>query len=92
MQAPLSKRAIADPALGADCVAHGRMFFNRPAFDLASAVPPTFALMPEGEMYDTLKLDYAAMSGMIFGTAPSFEAVSESISELERRVNEANPG
>lgn len=92
MQAPLAERAIADPALGADCVAHARMFSNRPAFGLASAVPPTFALMPEGEMYDALKLDYAAMSGMIFGTAPSFEAVSESIAELERRVNEANPG
>ncbi|MCW3837257.1 nucleotidyl transferase AbiEii/AbiGii toxin family protein [Sphingomonas canadensis] len=89
MQAPLGEQAIADPALGADCVAHARMFFNRPAFDLASAVPPTFTLMPEGEMYDALKLDYAAMSGMIFGPAPSFEAVSESIAELERRVNTA---
>jgi len=87
MQAPLGDEAIADPALGADCVAHARMFFNRPAFDLASAVPPTFALMPEGEMYGALKQDYAAMSGMIFGTAPSFEAVSESIAELEQRVN-----
>lgn len=91
MQAPLGEQAIADLALGADCVAHARMFFNRPAFDLASAVPPTFALMPEGEMYDALKLDYAAMSGMIFGTAPSFEAVSESIAELEQRVNEVKP-
>lgn len=91
MQTPLGDQAIADPALGADCVAHARMFFNRPAFDLASAVPPTFALMPEGEMYDALKLDYAAMSGMIFGTAPSFEAVSESIAKLEQRVNAVKP-
>jgi hypothetical protein len=91
MQTSLGERAIADPALGADCVAHARMFFNRPAFDLASAVPPTFVLMPEGEMYDALKQDYAAMAGMIFGTAPSFEAVSESIAELERRVNEGAP-
>ncbi|WP_066798604.1 nucleotidyl transferase AbiEii/AbiGii toxin family protein [Sphingomonas soli] len=89
MQSPLGAQAIADPALGADCVAHARMFFNRPAFDLASAVHPTFALMPEREMYDALKLDYAAMSGMIFGTAPGFEAVTESIAELERRVNAA---
>ncbi|MCW3838153.1 nucleotidyl transferase AbiEii/AbiGii toxin family protein [Sphingomonas canadensis] len=87
MQSPVGKQALADPALGADCVAHARMFFNRPAFDLASAVPPTFTLMPEGAMYDALKLDYAAMSRMIFGTAPSFEAVSESIAELESRVN-----
>ncbi|QDX26985.1 nucleotidyl transferase AbiEii/AbiGii toxin family protein [Sphingomonas suaedae] len=91
MQAPLGAQAIADPALGAACVAHARMFFNRPAFDLASAVPPTFTLMPEGEMYDALRQDYGAMSGMIFGAAPSFEAVTESIADLEQRVNEGKP-
>jgi len=87
LRAPLGAEAIANTALGADCVAHARMFFDRPPFDLASAVPPTFALMPEGEMYDALKRDYGAMSGMIFGTAPSFEAVMESIAELQARVN-----
>jgi hypothetical protein len=92
MQAPVGQAAIADPALGADCVAHARMFFNRPAFDLASAAPTTFALMPEGDMYDALKQDYTAMSGMIFGQAPSFEAVTESIADLERRVNAIKPG
>lgn len=68
------------------------MFFKRLTFDLASAVPPTFALMPEGEMYDALKLDYTAMSGMIFGAAPCFEAVTEGIADLEQRVNLLQPG
>lgn len=88
MQAPQGKAAIADAALGTDCVAHARMFFNRPAFDLASAKPPTFTLVPEGDMYDALRQDYAAMAGMIFGDAPAFEAVVESIANLERHVNE----
>lgn len=92
MQAPVGQAAIADPALGADRVAHARMFFNRPAFDLASAVPPTFTLMPDGGMYDALKPDYAAMSGMIFGSAPSFEAVAESIAEIQQRINNRAPG
>lgn len=92
MQVPVGQAAIADPALGADCVAHARMFFNRPAFDLASAVPPTFTLMPEGGMYDALKQDYTAMSGMIFGSVPSFEAVTESIAEIQQRVNNVTPG
>jgi hypothetical protein len=87
MQEPFGELAIADPALGGDCVRHARMFFNRPAFDLESAAPPTFALLPEGQMYDALRQDYVAMTGMIFGAAPDFEAVIESISELERRVN-----
>jgi hypothetical protein len=83
------KRAVADMALGADCVAHARTFFNRPAFDLASAHPPTFALTPEGEMYDALSRDYGAMQGMIFGQAPPFADVIESVAALEAAVNAA---
>ena len=71
----LGERALADRALGADCVAHARMFFNRPAFDLATAVAPTFSISPVGKMLDDLRRDYRAMSGMIFGQAPPFDAV-----------------
>lgn len=49
-----------------DCVRHAKMFFNRPDFDLASAVPGSFALAPHDEMMSTLEKDYAAMSGMRF--------------------------
>lgn len=38
--------ALRDRALGADCVRHARMFFDRPDFDLASAKPGTFAISP----------------------------------------------
>jgi Nucleotidyl transferase AbiEii toxin, Type IV TA system len=87
LESEVGQSAVGELALGADCVAHARMFFNRPAYDLASAHPPTFALMPEGEMHDDLMRDYAAMRGMIFGTPPSFEAVSESIAALQERLN-----
>jgi hypothetical protein len=91
MQSDTGRHALANPALGADCVAHAQMFFNRPAFDLASAHPPTFALVPEGRMYDELRRDYAAMSGMIFGSAPRFDVVIESIVELQSTVNATDP-
>lgn len=87
MQSDVGQRAIAEPALGADCVLHARMFFNRPDFDLASATPPTFALVPEGAMYDDLRRDYAAMTGMIFGDAPAFDAVVESVAALQATIN-----
>lgn len=87
MSSDLGKRAARDLKLGADCVAHARMFFNRPAFDLESAHPPTFMLTPEGDMYDELRRDYAAMSGMIFGDAPPFEAIIESVVDLEQAIN-----
>lgn len=87
MQSEAGQAAIADVALGADCVAHARMFFNRSPFDLGSAVAPTFALMPEGNMVAALRQDYAAMSGMIFGEAPGFDVVMESIFSLQTQVN-----
>jgi hypothetical protein len=88
MESEVGARALADPALGADCVAHARMFFDRPDYDLASALKPTFALAPHDAMASALARDYAAMSVMIFGQAPSFEAVMTSVAALEARLNE----
>jgi hypothetical protein len=87
MNADLGRRAVQDLKLGADCVAHARMFFNRPDFDLGSAHPPLFVLTPEGEMYDDLRRDYAAMAGMIFGKPPEFEAIVETVADVERVIN-----
>lgn len=87
MASEAGARALANLALGADCVAHARVFFNRPDFDLASAVAPTFALCPEGTMYDNLRRDYAAMSTMIFGAPPHFDDVIASVAALETRLN-----
>jgi hypothetical protein len=81
--------AIEDPELGADCVAHARMFFNRPDFDLASAAPGSFALAPHDEMIELLRTDYRAMTGMIFGDPPAFEAVLESVISLEVTLNKS---
>jgi hypothetical protein len=81
------QRALKDRALGADCVAHARIFFNRPAFDLATATPTTFSLRPEGKMLDDLRRDYRAMSDMIFGEAPAFDEIIENIIELETALN-----
>lgn len=90
MQSDAGKAALSDPALGADCVDHARMFFNRPAFDLASARPPTFVLTPEGEMYDDLRRDYSAMTTMIFGDPPAFDAIVETIARIENTINSTN--
>ena len=88
----IGQRALRDRELGTDCVAHARMFFNRPAFDLAMATPPTFSLRPEGRMLDDLRRDYRAMSGMIFGEAPPFEEIVDDIVKLEAALNVAAEG
>ncbi len=89
IQSEIGQAALANHALGEDCVAHARMFFNRPDFDLATAQPPTFALCPEGGMMDALRQDYRAMSAMIFGEPPPFDVVVEAIAELQRALNTA---
>jgi hypothetical protein len=63
------------------------MFFDRPDFDLASAIPGTLALSPSPEMVDSLRRDYDRMTGMIMGTAPEFDDVIARIQEFERRIN-----
>lgn len=83
----VGKQALADGALGEDCVRHARMFFNRPDYDLASAVAGSFALAPAAAMTDALERDYANTTAMIFGDAPRFQDILKSITEIERIAN-----
>ena len=84
----MGQKALGDRKLGADCVEHARMFFDRPDYNLAEAKPPTFSMRPEGEMLDALRLDYEDMSGMIFGDAPAFEDIMSEITKLEAILNQ----
>jgi hypothetical protein len=86
-RAPVGTAAAADVELGADCVAHARMFFNRQDFDLASAASGSFALMPHHGMLDQLRTDYRAMTGMVFGEPPAFEDVVANVEVLEQKLN-----
>ena len=81
------RQAIDNRALAADCVRHARMFFNRPDFDLASAVHRSFALAPHDGMVADLRRDYEAMSGMIFGAVPPINDVLAAITGLEETLN-----
>lgn len=86
LQSPVAA-AAEDHGLGADCVRHARMFFDRPDFDLASAAPGTLALKPVDGMLDRLRGDYDATQAMIFGRAPDFEDIVASIATLQARLN-----
>jgi hypothetical protein len=87
LESPKGEEMAADAAMAAGCVRHARMFFNRPDLDLATAVPGTFALMPQGDMLERIRTDYTAMSGMIFGEIPEFEEIIQSVNDLETRIN-----
>lgn len=79
--------ALADRELARDCVRHARMFFDRPDFDLASAEPGSFALIPIDGMIDALRRDYANTAGMIFWEPPDFDALLAAVSTIEASAN-----
>ena len=76
-----------DLRLALDCARHARMFFNSPDLDLDHAAPGTFALAPTPPMFDALRRDYAAMTGMIFGDIPPFDDVVAAVAEFEAHIN-----
>lgn len=84
----LGASVLADRDLGADCVRHARMFFDRADFDLASAVAGTFSIAPAGAMVDALSRDYSNTAAMIFGTAPEFAEILASIRQIEEFINQ----
>ena len=83
----IGRKASEDMEMAEDCVRHARMFFNRTDLDLARAAPGSFALTPHDGMLTSLRRDYAAMSGMVFGPIPTVDAVVVAIAELEQRLN-----
>lgn len=89
LDSEVGKAALAAPDLGADCVRHARMFFDRPDYDLASAVPGSFAIAPTGEMIEALSRDYANTVAMIFGDPPDFSSILASIDKIEQIANGA---
>lgn len=81
------KAALADLELGKDVVAHAKTFFNWPAFNLDSAKPGGFSLMPTEDMAARLISDYKNTEVMIFGETPTLESILKSIAILEEQLN-----
>ena len=74
-------------ALAADCATHARLFFGSTDLGLTTAMRGSFTLTPSPAMREALIADYTAMTGMIFGDAPSLDAILETVATVERRVN-----
>ena len=54
---------------------------------LEEAKPGRLRIVPQAEILPDLKKDYAAMSGMMFGEAPTFEWIMDELGKLEDAVN-----
>jgi len=83
----VGNNAVVDLALGADCIEHAKTSFKRPDFNLATAVPGSFMLVPQGGMVDRLADDYENTKAKIFGDAPEFDDLLHSIAKIESALN-----
>ncbi|NTE56524.1 nucleotidyl transferase AbiEii/AbiGii toxin family protein [Agrobacterium tumefaciens] len=72
------------------CRRHKELMFRTPDHRYDRAVPGSYRLVPTADMRDKLAIDYARMSAMIFGPAPTFDEVMASIEALERHLNNAD--
>jgi hypothetical protein len=90
MQEEIGEKTCANDALIEDCVRHAQMFFYRANTGLDGAKRGSFRLRPTEGILDHLRQDYAAMAPMIFGTAPTFAEVVDSVARAEDLLNRPN--
>jgi len=87
-QHELGQLAIANTELLASVVAHKKVFYKRTASKYELAVPGTLRILPSKELAEVLRPEYEEMAEiMIFGDAPDFDVVVESLLELQDSIN-----
>ncbi len=87
IESDVCERALTDHALRIHVVAFKQKFYPSAWANYGEANPGTFRLLPTEENAIALRADYEQMTDMIFGDAPSFDAIVSSITGLERRIN-----
>ena len=85
---PATEPAIADVEGCKRVVGWKRLFFGSAWANYETARPGSFRLLPSDERIPALRRDFAAMRDMYLAEPPSFDEVLETLSALERRLNE----
>lgn len=86
-KSPVKKNALLDSQLRNDVIAFKQKYYPRSwaRYDLAES--GQIKLVPNGDVLRSTQSDYAAMKEMFFGDVPTFEAVIETLEQLEVEVN-----
>jgi hypothetical protein len=83
----IADAALADLPLLYRVRDHNLMFFSSAWMKFVEAVPGSLRLLPQEGLRDALEKDYAAMTGMILGTAPEFQTIMSRLEALQRRID-----
>jgi hypothetical protein len=87
-QSPVKAEALADMELLAQVVRHKEAFYPSgwARYDLAHS--GSMHLLPTADRIAALKQDYRDMAVMIFGQPPAFDRIIETLTTLEREINQ----
>ncbi|SRR6266404_8436449 len=87
----ISEHALSDLALLERVAKHKSIYFASGLAKYQEARPGSLCLVPTQDRIYALKGDYDQMRDMIFGNVPGFEDITESLRELEYRINGTTP-
>ncbi|OTA18145.1 nucleotidyltransferase [Xenorhabdus beddingii] len=85
----IGHRAMSDRGLLEDVVRHKAVFFNARYAGYEECLAGRLVLLPNNEVLPALKADYQNMisAEMIYGMAPSFDELIETIKQIEHGIN-----
>ena len=84
---PVKENAFARIELLKTVVDFKMKFYPRTWAKYQQAVPGTLKLIPPDYRFAALTADYEAMKDMLYGDVPNFEAVMNTICNLEAEIN-----
>lgn len=86
---PAGRSAVKNRELLEDVVRHKKVFFHTGYANYDECLDGRLKLLPETDTLEGLRGDYEKMvgAGMMYSTPPDFEAIVDSIRDLESRVN-----
>ena len=85
----IGKTALAGTELLREVALHKSVFYAAKWARYDQAIPGSLRLVPPDSRMQELRRDYRQMQEMIFGTAPSFEKIIETLREIERQINQS---
>lgn len=79
--------ALSNLTLLYEVIAFKQRFYRSAKARYEEAVPGSFRLLPDADLFKELHADYDKTKEMIFGTPPSFESIIETLKALEYEIN-----
>lgn len=83
----VKQQALGNLDLLAQVVEFKQRFYPRGWAQYDQAVARSMKLIPEGQVLESVRKDYQDMQDMIFGEAPDFEEMMQTLQTLEKEIN-----